>query len=155
MATLNSMATTKSTAQAQIWGALSLIDIVNSFQVHKSLEPRKYSLPPNAPRDARRLLKLVSAVALIAANQPTWQSISAAAFEQQQEGQDRKLVIRISQNEHLNHQALNSLNSILSMILTFVEGPGGKKWRCKQSFTTIPRLLDQDKERITLRCKKV
>ncbi|KAF8243723.1 hypothetical protein K440DRAFT_663946 [Wilcoxina mikolae CBS 423.85] len=124
------METTEMTLQAQIWGALTMVSIADSTD----RIPRKhldYSLPSTAPNDARRVLKLVEAVALIAANRPTWQSVSAAAFELQRDhlSEVPELVIRIAQNGHLNDNALESLNSILSLVTAFVQGTEGAKWR--------------------------
>ena len=78
-----------------------------------------------------RVLKLVQAVALIAANRPTWQSVSAAAFELQRDhlSEVPEHVIRIAQNGHLNDNGLESLNSILSQVTSFVKGREGSKWR--------------------------
>ncbi|KAF8535307.1 hypothetical protein BDD12DRAFT_855981 [Trichophaea hybrida] len=124
------METPEMTLQAQIWGSLTMVSIADSTD----RIPRKqldYSLPSNAPNDARRVLKLVEAVALIAANRPTWQSESAAAFELQQDdlSEAPQLIIRIAQNGHLNDNSLQSLNSILSQVTSFVQGTEGAKWR--------------------------
>jgi len=120
----------ETTLQAQIWGALTMVSIADSTDriQRKQLD---YSLPSTAPHDARRVLKLVQAVALIAANRPTWQSVSAAAFELQRDhlSEVPELVIRIAQNGHLNDNALESLNSILSQVTSFVQGREGSKWR--------------------------
>jgi hypothetical protein len=129
------MEATEMTLQAQIWGALTMISIADSTDCtqRKQLD---YSLPSTAPNDARRVLKLVEAVALIAANRPTWQSVSAAAFELQQDhlSEVPELVIRIAQNGHLNDNALESLNSILSQVAAFVQGTEGAKWRGKSQY---------------------
>ncbi|KAF8539846.1 hypothetical protein BDD12DRAFT_836181, partial [Trichophaea hybrida] len=124
------METPEMTLQAQIWGDLTMVSITDSID----RTPRKqldYSLPSNAPNDARRVLKFVEAVALIAANRPTWQSVSAAAFELQRDhlSEVPVLVIRIAQNGHMNDNALESLNSILSQVTSFVQGTKGAKWR--------------------------
>jgi hypothetical protein len=124
------MEATEMTLQAQIWGALTMISIADSTDCTQRKQS-DYSLPSTAPNDARRVLKLVEAVALIAANRPTWQSVSAAAFELQQDhlSEVPELVIRIAQNGPLNDNALESLNSILSQVTAFVQGTEGAKWR--------------------------
>ncbi|KAF8528330.1 hypothetical protein BDD12DRAFT_922759 [Trichophaea hybrida] len=124
------METAEITLQADIWGALTIVSIANSTdRIHR--KQLDYSLPSRAPNDARRVLKLVEAVALIAANHPTWQSVSAVAFELQRDHSSEvpELVIRIAQNGHLNDHALESLNSILSQVTSFVQGTEGAKWR--------------------------
>jgi len=68
------MANTELTLQAQIWCALMIVSIAASID-HMSRKSLDYSPPSKAPNGACRVLKLVEAVALIAANRFTWQSV--------------------------------------------------------------------------------
>jgi hypothetical protein len=81
---------------------------------------------------------MVSAIALLAANRPTWQSVSAASIEFQhgETGSSPVLVWRIAQNGRVEEETIRGLNEILAEITSFVASSNGNEWRCMFLFVS-------------------